>query len=318
MCSGNIIILVEHNTFATDRFKGGKYMDKIRLIYNPGSGDRSFRMRLDEVVEEFQKEGFQVVPYKTLGVDDIERGVELSAYDSYNGIAIAGGDGTINRVVNAMIKHNIDLPIGIFPWGTANDLAAYFGIERDIKKCCRYIIEGKKKSIDIGKINDRYFVNVAAGGLLTDVSQKIDINLKNTLGKLAYYLKGLEQLPNFRPIPVKFVMDDSSIKADIFLFMVFNGCSAGGFNMLAKDARIDDGKLDIIAIKACTIVELIPLFIKILKGEHLQDSNIIYIRTDRLNIDCQYKVETDIDGEAGPMFPVSLSTIPGAVNVFVP
>ena len=138
------------------------------------------------------------------------------------------------------------------------------------------------------------------------------------MGKLAYYLKGIEQLPNFRPIPVKFEMDGSTISTDIFLFLVFNGRSAGGFNMLARDAKIDDGKLDIIAIKACTVVDLISLFIKILRGEHLQDNNVIYLKTDKLNIDCDYEVETDIDGEAGPMFPVKLSVLHNFINIFVP
>lgn len=293
-------------------------MDKLRLIYNPGSGDRSFRNRLDEIIEEFQKEGYQVVPYKTLGLDDIERGVELTGDGDYKAIAIAGGDGTINRVVNAMMKHNIKLPIGVYPWGTANDLAAYFNIPKDIKKCCRNIIDGNIKSIDIGKINDRYFINVAAGGLLTDVSQKIDINLKNTLGRFAYYLKGLEQLPNFKPIPVEFTTDQTVIKDNIYLFMVLNGCSAGGFNMLAKDARMDDGRFDLVAIKACAIIDLFGLFIRMLRGDHLQDGNVIYIKTDKIKIDCQYDVETDIDGESGPNFPVELELLPGALDIFVP
>lgn len=292
-------------------------MNKVRLIYNPRSGDRSFKNKLDEVVEIFQRDGYQAVPYKTLGVDDIEHGVKLTALDDYCAIAVAGGDGTLNYVVNAMMKNNIKLPIGIFPWGTSNDLATYFGITRDVKKCCRLITRGRAKAIDLGKINGRYFINVAAGGLLTDVSQKVDINLKNTLGKLAYYIKGIEQIPNFRPIPVKFVMEDTVYEENIYLFLVFNGCSAGGLNFLAREAKIDDGKLDLIAIRACNIVEILPLFIRILKGEHLQDNNVIYMRTDKLSIMCDYNVETDIDGEAGPMLPVELSTIHNAVNIFV-
>lgn len=293
-------------------------MDRIHLIYNPGSGDRSFKYKLDEVIEEFQKEGYQVVPYKTLGAHDIEQGVKMTEYDYYRSIAVAGGDGTINRVINAMLKNKIKLPLGIFPWGTANDFASYFSIPKDIKKCCRNIINGKTKLIDIGKINDRYFINVAAGGLLTDISQKIDINLKNTLGKLAYYIKGLEQLPSFRPIPIEIITEDNIINENIYLFLIFNGCSAGGFNLLAKDAKIDDGKLDIIAIKYCAIVDLISLFIKMLRGEHLQDNNVIFVRTNKLKINCRYNVETDIDGESGPMFPVEVDTIPQAINLFVP
>lgn len=293
-------------------------MRKVRLIYNPASGDRSFKNRLDDVIDEFQREGFQVVPYKTLGIDDIEIGVKYTGHDDYYGIAVAGGDGTINRVINAMMKYNINLPLGIFPWGTANDLAAYFNIPRDVKKCCSYITQNKVREIDLGKMNDKYFINVAAGGLLTDVSQKIDIGLKNTLGKLAYYLKGLEQIPNFRPISVEFVTSSDIYKDKIYLFTAFNGCSAGGFNMLAKDAKIDDGKLDIIAVRACPLVELVSLFIKLLKGEHLTDSNIIYMRTDNIRINCAHNVETDIDGEPGPLFPVDINIIPGRIRLFVP
>jgi len=293
-------------------------LKKIRLIYNPGSGDRSFRNKLDEVIEEFQREGLQVVPYKTLGVDDIENGVKLMMGEEYSGIAIAGGDGTINRVVNAMMSNNINVPIGIFPFGTANDLAAYFGISRDIKKCCRLIIDNKTSPMDLGVVNGKYFVNVAAGGLLTDVSQKVDLALKNTLGELAYYLKGLEQIPNFRPISAEFIVGDKVINEKIYLFTAFNGCSAGGFNLLAKGAMIDDGMLDIIAVKACPLVELLTLFIKLLKGEHLNDDNILYLRTDKLRVDCDKNIGTDIDGESGPHFPIDISVAPSAIKIFVP
>jgi diacylglycerol kinase (ATP) len=293
-------------------------LNKIRLIYNPGSGDRSFCHKLDEVIEDFQREGFQVIPYKTLGVDDIERGVRLTNDDDYYCIAVAGGDGTLNKVINAMVRYNINLPIGIFPWGTANDFAAYFGIPKDVKKCCSNILQNNIQPIDLGKINEKYFINVAAGGLLTDVSQKIDINLKSTLGKLAYYLKGIEQLPNFRPIPVKFINGENTMDENVYLFLAFNGCSAGGFNQLAKESKIDDGKLDIIAIRACALMELISLFIKLLKGEHLSDDNIIYLQTDKLSILCSNDVDMDIDGEPGPLFPIDLSIVPGAVRIFAP
>lgn len=293
-------------------------MKKIRLIYNPISGDRSFKNRLDHVIEEFQKEGFEIIPYKSFGNYGVEKAVSLLKDDDYYALAVAGGDGTLNRVINAMKINNVDLPVGIFPWGTANDLASYFGIKRDVKQCCHNIINGKTKSIDLGTINGRYFINVASGGLLTDVSQKIDVNLKNSLGKLAYYIKGIEQIPNFRPIKVEMETEKEIINDYIYLFLVFNGCSAGGFDMLAKDALIDDGMLDVIAVRACLVVDLVPLFIKILRGEHLNDSNIIYMRTNRIKINCEYDIETDIDGESGPNFPVEIGVLPKAVNVFVP
>lgn len=293
-------------------------MKKIRLIYNPGSGDKSFKNRLDYIIEIFQQAEYQLVPYKTLGAADIEKGVLKTLDDDYYALAVAGGDGTLNMVVNAMMKYGMRLPLGIFPWGTSNDLAAYFKIPRDINRCCANILNGNARPIDLGLINGKYFINVAAGGLLTDVPQKVDINLKNTLGKLAYYLKGIEQIPNFRPIEVRISANGRSSTERIYLFMVFNGCSAGGFDLLAKDALIDDGKLDFLAVKACPLRELVGLFIKILRGDHLDDGNIVYFRADRLSIDCGAGIETDIDGEYGPGFPVDISAVPNAVRILVP
>jgi YegS/Rv2252/BmrU family lipid kinase len=184
-------------------------------------------------------------------------------------------------------------------------------------KACDVIINNNISEFDLGKINDRYFVNVAAGGLLTDVSQKIDTNLKSTLGKMAYYIKGIEQIPNFRAIPISINHDGETLREMIYLFVILNGSSAGGFK-LAPDSTAKDGMLDFVAIKACNIVELLNLFISILKGEHLENNNIIYLKGKKFIIQCDENVETDIDGEAGPRFPMFVSVSSKKLMVFTP
>jgi diacylglycerol kinase (ATP) len=293
----------------------GDYMKLAKLIYNPYSGDRTFRTKLDTAIDRLQKGGYEVTLHRTTSVESIYE--TLMHSNHFDAIITSGGDGTINHVVNAMIKNGINAPVGIIPSGTANDFAGHLGITKRVSQACDIIAKGKTSEIDIGEINDRYFINVAAGGLLTDVSQKIDINLKNTLGKMAYYIKGIEQIPNFRPISTRIKCGKEIVEEPIYLFAILNGSTAGGFR-LAPDATARDQTLNLIAIKSGNIVELFSLFIKMLKGEHLGCNNIIYMRGKEFTIECAQNVETDVDGESGPPFPLNVRISNKKLKFFVP
>lgn len=290
-------------------------MKKARLIYNPNSGDCSFRYKLDTLIDKFERAGYEVTPYRTMSVDDIYD--SMTRAKDYDCIVSSGGDGTLNHVINAMMLNNIEVPLGIIPSGTANDFASHLGIPWRTNEACDIILQGKIEDYDLGIINDRYFINVAAAGLLTDVSQKIDINLKNTMGKLAYYLKGIEQIPNFRAIPITIRNGGDVINTSIYLFVILNGSSAGGFK-LAPDATARDGALNLIAIKACSIVDMFNFFIKLLRGEHLESNSVVYLRGNEFEIECDEPMNADIDGEAGPAFPLKVSVSDKKIKVFVP
>lgn len=290
-------------------------MKKARLIYNPFSGRRVFGNRLDIVIHKLQSGGYEVTPVRSTNIEDIYDSMK-NAKD-YDCIIASGGDGTLNQVINAMMDNNVDVPIGILPSGTANDFANHLNIPIHTSEACDVILKNKIAEFDLGKINDRYFINVAAAGLLTDVSQKIDTNLKSTLGKMAYYLKGIEQIPNFRPIPIKINHDGEIINEMVYLFVILNGSSAGGFK-LAPDSTANDGLLNFVAIKACNIVELFNLFISMLRGEHLASNNVIYLKGRKFIIECNENVETDIDGETGPRFPLNVDISSKKLKVFIP
>lgn len=289
-------------------------MKKVRFIYNPYSGENVILHELDKVIKLHQNKGYQIVPYR------IERDKDISdAFDiideTYAYILIAGGDGTVDSVVNAMKSRDIDLPIAVLPVGTANDFATFLGMPQDVSECCEQILSTEAKSIDIGKINEKYFVNVASSGLFTDVSQKTDVNLKNTIGKLAYYLKGIEEIPNFRKLKVKLTSKEMTYDGEMYLILVFNGQTAGSFK-LATRADVTDGMLDVIMIKAVAIREILPLFIKILKGEHLDSDKVLYFKTDDIVIESKEDIVTDIDGERGPDFPLHIQCIKEGIKVF--
>lgn len=292
-------------------------MKKVRLIYNPVAGDARFKNRLDTLIKNFQKEGYKVSPYRLMGSNDMPNA--LSHMDhNYSAIAISGGDGTINNVINEMKKNNIDLPVGIFPFGTSNDFAAHMGIPKNIPKCCEIVARGSIKKVDVGKVNGIYFVNVCSAGLLTEVAYKTDVALKNTLGKIAYYIKGFEEIPKFKSIPMEMEYDNKVIKDNFYLFLVLNGSSAGGFTKIAPYASVSDGLLDVVAIKESNISNILNLLIKVLKGDHVGDPNLYHFQTDKLNILCNQSLESDIDGERGPRLPLSIEVEKGSLMVFAP
>ena len=287
---------------------------KVKFIYNPYSGENLILSKLDKVISLHQEAGYTIVPYRITAGEDVGVALNDIKDGNYKYILIAGGDGTVDSVVNAMAKSGISLPIGILPVGTANDFSKFLGMPSDVEEACKQILSSEVKSVDLGSINDKYFVNVASTGLFTDVSQKTDVNLKNTIGKLAYYLKGLEELPNFRKLHVNILSKEVEFDGEMYLLLVFNGATAGNFN-LATRADACDGLLDIIMFKAVQIYELLPLYIKVLKGEHLDSNKVLYFKTDYLKVECHEDIVTDIDGEKGPDFPLEIKCIKGGLKI---
>ncbi|MEK6266413.1 MAG: YegS/Rv2252/BmrU family lipid kinase [Clostridium sp.] len=289
-------------------------MYKVKFIYNPYSGENTIGSDLDKIIMIHQKHDCVIVPHRIC----YENPLSTAFFDidkSYRYILIAGGDGTIDSVINVMKEKRINLPIAIIPTGTANDFARYIGMPLDVEEACNQILKSEVKKVDIGKINHKYFMNVASMGLFTDVSQKTDMNLKNTIGKLAYYVKGFEQLPNFRRLKIKVTSDKDCFDGDMYLMLVFNGQTAGNLKFAYK-AKIDDGLLDVIIIKAGIMKNIINIFIKMLRNEYLENvDGIVYFKTNRLEVECYEDIVTDIDGERGPDFPLIIECEKGGISV---
>ena len=292
-------------------------MKKLKFIYNPSSGDGIFKNRLDYLIERFQKAGYMMVPFRSSDINALGKAF-FDIHDDYEAVCVSGGDGTLSSVINIMASERLNLPIGIFPSGTANDFAFHLNIPRDIEACCEIIERGRLKRVDIGRVNNKYFLNVCSAGLLTDVAYKTETNMKNALGKLAYYMKGIEEIPRFTPFKMRLQYGSNVIEDNFLLLLILNGSSAGGFSRLAPNAEIDDGLLDVIAIKNTNITNILALFLKILRGEHIGDPNLYNFQADKLKIACESGCETDIDGERGPNFPLDIAVKKHFLKVFIP
>lgn len=273
---------------------------RLRLVYNPNAGRRKLTGQIDTVIRIFQESGHEVCVHRAGSPEDIEQIASQSM--DVDRLVIAGGDGSIHQAVNGLLKIPVEQrpTLGILPSGTANDLAYALRLPKSIPEACKVIAKGKVFEMDTGKVNDRYFVNVASAGLLTDVSQKVDIRVKNTLGQLAYYLKGLETLPSFRPFSVEFENDGQRYTEEVVLFMAANGLSVGGLRKLVPKASLTDGKLDILMVPSVGWPETIRLLLSVWRGEKADNEKIKEFQTAELMIHTDRPICSDLDGESGP------------------
>lgn len=289
-------------------------MKKVKFIYNPNSGNKNIVYKLDDIIAKYQLNGYTIVPHRISKNTTIEDGLK-DINDNYNHILIAGGDGTIDRLVNYMKKNDIDIPIGILPTGTANDFANVLNIPLDIDLCIENIINSEPKYIDLGVINDDYFVNIASTGMFTDVSQRVDSNLKHSIGRISYIIKGVEDALHLRKFNVTIRSKELEYDGDMYLILVLNGRTAGNISF-AHNAMLDDGYLDVIIFKAMPIPKSIPVLVDIIKGSPLdKHDEIIYFKTDELYIDCSDSIVTDIDGERGPDFPLNIKCMKNGIQI---
>ena len=291
--------------------------NKILIYYNPYSGSGVFKNNLDYIIGRCQDAGYQAVPIRASKGKVIDRTFAEINQEEFSRIIVGGGDGTVNLCVNAMIKHDINLPLAILPSGTANDFAYYFGLPSDIKELMDIALGDVTSPADVGKVNDKVFINVAAMGALVDVSQKTDPNLKNSLGIVAYYLTAMSELPQIRPLAVKLTTPDAVYEEEIYFMVVMNGESAGGFRKLNPESSINDGKLDVIAFLKMPIVELAPLLIEVLRGRHTKNKHVLYFQTDKLTMESNADIGTDIDGEHGEKLPLHFSVLHNRLSIFV-
>ncbi|MBE6032889.1 MAG: YegS/Rv2252/BmrU family lipid kinase [Clostridiales bacterium] len=291
---------------------------KVLLVYNPKAGNGLFRISLDRIIGMFQERGLLVVPVRADRSRLLEDVLRSAKAGEFKKVIAAGGDGTLNVVVNAMIRTGVELPLALFPEGTANDFAYNFGIPRTIKGMVSVALEDHYRYVDMGKVNDSHFLNVVAIGSVVDISQKTDQKAKNALGLAAYYLKALTAIPNAKPVPVFLDCEEHKGRENMVAMVVVNGKSAGGFRNLVPDASCQDGYFDVILLRDLAPMEIPELLRDLLQGTHVDNPRVLYFRTKKLRISSDYPLSCDMDGERGPELPVTIENLNRRLLINVP
>lgn len=293
---------------------------RCRIIYNPTSGREAMKNNLVDILNILERAGYETSAYATTPEPNSAKNeAERAAKAGFNLIVAAGGDGTINEVVNgiAPLKHRPKL--GIIPAGTTNDYARALKIPReDPIGAAKVIAKGQTIRMDIGEAGKNWFVNIAAGGLLTELTYGVPSQVKSLFGYLAYLVKGAELLPQIKPIKMHLEYDGGTYdgKASMFFLALTN--SVGGFEQIVPDASLDDGKFTLIVVKTSNLIEILQLITMVLNGgKHVNDPRILYVKTSKLVAKpVDEKMMINVDGEYGGDAPMTFKNHRQHLEIF--
>jgi diacylglycerol kinase (ATP) len=294
-------------------------MKRARIIYNPTSGRELFKKHLPEVLIKLEQAGYETSCHATVCEGDATEAARTAVQRKYDLVVAAGGDGTLNEVVNGLAEQEYRPRLGIVPMGTTNDFARALHIPRDIGAAVDVIIKGDTIPVDIGRMNgDRYFINIAGGGRITELTYEVPSKLKTVIGQLAYYLKGIEMLPSIKATDLTIEFDGKLFEGEAMLFLIGLTNSVGGFEKLAPDASINDGMFSLLILKKTNLAEFIRIASLAVRGDHIKDPNVIYTQANRIKVHSKEKVQLNIDGEFGGLLPVEFENLYRHLEVFVP
>ena len=305
--------------FSTESPERLNLMKRARIIYNPTSGRELFRKHLPEVWDKMEQAGYETSCHATTCEGDAIRAATFAVERQFDLVIAVGGDGTLNEVVSGIAKFENRPKVGLIPMGTTNDFARAVHIPRDITKAVDIILKGDSIPVDIGLMNnDRYFINIAGGGRLTELTYEVPSKLKTVLGQMAYYLKGIEMIPSIRSSRVRIEYDGQVFDDSAMMFLIGLTNSVGGFEKLAPDASINDGKFTLLILKELNMAEFIRVASLALRGEHLSDPHVIYAKASKITVTTKERVLLNLDGEYGGVLPAVFENLAGHIEMYVP
>ena len=273
---------------------------KSKLIVNPAAGTDTAPDHLEMMNQRLRRRlgGLDIVI--TVSEGDATDAAAQAVKDGYDHLFVAGGDGTLNEVINGVAR--VDggfeaITFGVIPLGTGNDFATALGLPEDVESAIDQLLEGGAARVDIGRLNDRYFVNVSAGGFLAEVSDAVNPRLKTIAGKLAYLIGGAQVLLDYEPVRARLRRAAGDEEMALYAFAVCNSRLVGGGRLIAPDAVIDDGELDVCLIQAMPTLEFVALLQRVSEGDHVDDDRVAYFRTRELELIFDHPLKVNSDGQ---------------------
>lgn len=271
----------------------------VTLIANPAAGTAQDRTPVEEARDRLRAAGHVVVMLETAGPGDAERLAARAVRDGADLVIAAGGDGTLNEVVNGVASIEGALSgcaLGILPVGTGNDFARTLGIE-PTDAAIEALVAGHSRPIDLVRLDGRVFLNASAGGFTAETSSQVTSELKQAVGKLAYLIGGARAFLEYEPVRALVEGAGRRIEADLQLFAVCNGAYIGGGHQLAPSARPDDGEMEVCLVRASSALDFLALLPRISSGEHLDDEDVAYFRAREVTLTFARPIKVNTDGE---------------------
>lgn len=278
-------------------------------------GARAVRPDVRHLISWVRDKGHLVEPLPTyeagqaaaLAADAARRGVDV--------VAAAGGDGTVNEVVNGLDGY--DVPLGIIPVGTANDFARQVGIPADADHAMDVILQRKPMRLDTASLNGRRFLNVSTGGMGAEATAETPSEIKETLGSVAYAISGVRKLAGMQAYQARFVGDAFAYEGEFLMFAVGLTRSTGGGTLVTPLASAIDGLLDLCIVERMSRSEFARTLLKVKRGEHVGEEGVRYVQLRSVSIESSEPIAVNVDGEISNAKQLIYRARPGDLWVHV-
>jgi lipid kinase YegS len=255
-------------------------------------------------VNELRDAGHTVYPHLTFEGGDARRFAREAAERGAELVVAAGGDGTINEVVNGLndaaeAGGNDELPrLGVIPMGTANDFAGGLRVPKDPEEALRVAVSGTGYPVDLAALNGRCFLNVSTGGFGAEATDEASDELKRMLGPIAYVITGMKKFVALTPSRARFTSGGRVLHdGDFLIFAVGNARRTGGGVRLTSEADLSDGLLDLCVVEGMTHMEFVRIAPQLRSGTHVEHPKVIYQQVRSVTVDAEVELSVNVDGE---------------------
>ena len=278
-------------------------------------GSRADRADFRHLCTWVRSRGHYLTVHFTFERGDAEHLARRAAMAGADVVCAAGGDGTLNEVVNGLDGY--DTPLGVIPLGTANDFARQAGISEDVNHAMDVILRRKPVRIDTASLNGRRFLNVSTGGIGAEATAETPSHFKETMGGLAYAITGLRKLADYTPSRGIFRSGGFVLEKEFLLFAIGSARSSGGGTLVTPHASMTDGLLDLCIVENMPRREFARTVLRLRKGEHVGDAGVHYVRVPDLTIQGTRPISVNVDGEVSGATRLDYRARPRDLNVHV-
>ena len=269
-------------------------MRKIKYIVNPVAGKGSGKKTLGYIHDFMKKNKIEYSVSISCYKGEIEKIAEKAVLDNYTDVIAVGGDGTVTEVFNGI--HHQKVNLGIIPVGTGNDLARVLNLNNDIEETLNKIIIGRTKSIDIGKCDGTYFLNVAGLGVDSEIIEKTEKIKKIIKGPMAYLISTFLVLSKYKCQQMTIDIDGCIIERNCYLVAIGNGNYYGGGMKITPSSLLEDGFFEVVIIHKMPKIKFAWLFRKVFSGDHIHESVVESYKGKNVYIKAPENVKINLDG----------------------
>ena len=295
-------------------------MRKILLIANPKSGIKNNNELVNIVINKFKENSIEITLNKT---EYPGHAIELAKncnFSEFSSICAVGGDGTLNEVLNGVLKRNDKkkIPIGLIPGGTGNSFMKTLEFLDPIKAITQ-IIKNKTRPVDVIKVNCPgqvyYSLNLVGWGMATDISvfaEKLRI-----LGEQRYNIASIFEIIKNKKRPASLILDGKKIVNDFCFIIACNTKYVGKGMKMAPEADLEDGLIDVIIVRKSSSLKLFNVFPKLFNGSHIFSPLCEYVQVKSLEINPKINTSLNIDGEIIGETPAKLNVLPKYIDLLM-